>query len=168
MNKYLLTSLLLIVASAAFAHKGAAGVVKERMDAMEAMGDALKSLKPMIRGQAEMDKDKVKAAGQLFYQHSGQALIQLFPEGSLHKPTEAKEDIWQQWGRFQIEAQELNILSKALVESTGGKIEKTSLVVQKSNENPQPQVQELSSLSTRELLVLVSKNCQGCHKKFRE
>ena len=37
------------VASAALAHSGATGLVKERMVAMSAMGDAIKSVAPMMR-----------------------------------------------------------------------------------------------------------------------
>ena len=36
---------------AAFAHSGATGGMKERMDAMSEMGEAMKTLTPMMRGQ---------------------------------------------------------------------------------------------------------------------
>ena len=43
-------------AVAALAHSGATGVVKDRMEAMKAMGDAVKTVTPMMRGEAEYDE----------------------------------------------------------------------------------------------------------------
>ena len=50
------------VGLAALAHSGATGVMKERMDAMGEMGDEMKRLAPMMRGQTAYDPDVVRSA----------------------------------------------------------------------------------------------------------
>jgi len=69
-------------AAAALAHGGATGVVKERMEAMMAMGDAVKTVTPMMQGEAEYEAEVMREAARTFQAHSGEALTDLFPEGS--------------------------------------------------------------------------------------
>ena len=45
------------------AHGGASGIVKERMDAMGMMGDAVKALKDMMQGKADYDATNRARAG---------------------------------------------------------------------------------------------------------
>lgn len=78
---------------AALAHSGATGVVKERMDAMDEMGEAMKRLTPMMRGQAEYDPEVVRDAADTMIGHAGAQMTELFPEGSNGQPSEALDAI---------------------------------------------------------------------------
>ncbi len=41
--------------AAVLAHSGATGIVKERMEGMMAMGDAVEAVTPMMRGEGPVD-----------------------------------------------------------------------------------------------------------------
>jgi cytochrome c556 len=69
------------MAAAAFAHGGAEGVVKERMDGMMAMGQSVKELAPMMRGEITYDAEAVRTGARVFVEHS-EGMTELFPEGS--------------------------------------------------------------------------------------
>jgi cytochrome c556 len=58
-------ALALLLAPPANAHDGATGVVKERMQAMDAMAKSMKTVGPMIRGQVSLDHEKAAAAGRM-------------------------------------------------------------------------------------------------------
>ncbi|WP_222223290.1 c-type cytochrome [Marinobacterium arenosum] len=105
---------LTVTSVAAVAHGGASGVVKERMETMKEMKTSMKSLSAMFSGKAAYDPDEVREAALVLQRNSGDALTRLFPEGSLHKPTEAKEIIWQEWRRFGQMADDLQLFSQAL------------------------------------------------------
>ncbi len=98
-------------------HGGASGVVKERMDAMKEMKDAMKSLSAMFSGKADYDADKVRQAAAVLEQNAGQSLTGLFPQGSDHSPSEAKANIWQEWEQFGQMADDLKLYSRALAEA---------------------------------------------------
>lgn len=93
-------TLVLLTSAFAYAHGGATGLVKQRMDAMEIMGREMKLVGQMLRGQEPYDAKKAAAAGQAIASLSGQHLTALFPEGSLMHPTEASAEIWKDWERF--------------------------------------------------------------------
>lgn len=101
-------------AVAAFAHSGATGVVKERMDAMKAMAEAVEAVSPMMRGEAEYDPEAMRAAARTFQAHSGDAMTELFPEGSTDAPSEVKPDIWSDWDRFTALAEQLGVHAEGL------------------------------------------------------
>jgi cytochrome c556 len=82
----------------AFAHDGATGVVKKRMDFMSNLGAAMKSLSKIVKGRVEFDSDKVLELTAQLREHSGTNLTKLFPKGSLDKPTTAIPDIREQTG----------------------------------------------------------------------
>lgn len=131
-----------ILSVSAFAHEGATGVVKDRMDAMSAMADANKSLVAMSRGRTDFDLAMVQQSAQIIAEHSGESLLELFPEDSLSDVSEAKAEIWEQWESFSDYA--MNMESSAL-----------SLSAITSEDE--------FSAAYREM----SRNCGGCHKKFR-
>ena len=91
----------------ALAHSGATGVMKERMDAMGEMGDEMKRLAPMMRGQTEYDPDVVRSAADTMIGHAGTQMTELFPEGSNEKPSEALDAIWEDWEEFAALAEAL-------------------------------------------------------------
>lgn len=101
------------VGLAALAHSGATGVMKERMDAMGDMGDAMKRLTPMMRGQTDYEPDVVRGAAETMIGHAGSQMTELFPEGSNGEPSEALDAIWEDWEEFAA-------LAEALRESAQG------------------------------------------------
>lgn len=141
MKRVLLTAAL--ISTTAIAHEGATGVVKERMDAMETIGKANRSLVAISRGRAEFDLTTVQSAAKTIAEHSGQSFIDLFPEGSTSEVSEAKAEIWQKFDQFSNYS--LDLESKALALS---EIESED--------------QFKSSYDA------MSKNCGGCHRSFRE
>ena len=84
-----------------WAHSGAMGIVKERMDAMEEVGKAMKAMAKMIKGEAEFDTAEIARNSKIIHDRSGPALTKLFPADSLQKPSEATPAIWDQWPRFE-------------------------------------------------------------------
>lgn len=101
-------------AIAAFAHGGATGIVKERMDAMDEMGKATESLTRIMRGQERYDAATVAGHAATIKSHAGDALTALFPEGSDTAPSEARPEIWSEWDRFVGLAQRLETLAGGL------------------------------------------------------
>jgi cytochrome c556 len=100
--------------TAAFGHGGATGIVKERMDAMSVMGDAVKSLSAMMRGETPYDAEAIRAEAGKIRQHAGESITRLFPEGSGGGPSEAKAEIWSSWDDFAAMAEELELLADGL------------------------------------------------------
>lgn len=101
------TAALGLGAAGAFAHGGATGIVKERMDAMERIGAAVKSVGEMLRGKAKFDAGAIEAAAIEIRAHAGAKMTGLFPEGSLDHPSEASPMIWQDWAGFEVKADDL-------------------------------------------------------------
>ncbi len=106
--KVFIAVVIVLVGSAglAFAHKGATGIVKERMDAMKDMSAQMKLMKKMIGGKEPFDSSKFSRAAATVAKH-GTEMPRQFPKGSLQKPTRAKPDIWQDWNRFNAVAEDL-------------------------------------------------------------
>lgn len=104
-------------ATTAIAHGGATGVVKERMEAMEALGDAMKELAAMMRGQQDYSAERVRTLAGTVESHGGEALTKLFPEDSLDHPSEALPAIWSDWDRFTALADRLSTYAGALADA---------------------------------------------------
>lgn len=101
-------------ATTAIAHGGASGVVKERMESMGALGDAMKDLTAMMRGQQDYNADRVRTLAGTIDSHSGEALTKLFPKDSLDHPSEALPAIWSDWDRFSALSDQLSTYAQAL------------------------------------------------------
>lgn len=99
---------------AAFAHSGASGVVKKRMDAMGEMGKAMKTLTPMMQGQTDYEPDVVRSAAETILGHAGAEMTSQFPEGSNGKPSEALDVIWKDWMTFEALADALQVRAEGL------------------------------------------------------
>ncbi|MCR9111365.1 MAG: cytochrome c [Rhodobacteraceae bacterium] len=102
------------VSLAALAHSGATGVVKERMDAMGELSEAMKLLTPMMRGQAEYNPDAVRRAADTMIDHAGSDMTELFPEGSNDMPSEALDVIWEDWEEFAALAEALRTSAEGM------------------------------------------------------
>ena len=101
-------------AMSALAHSGATGVVKERMDAMKGMQEAVKSITPMFSGQATYDADGVRAAAADIAGHAGDAMTSKFTEGTTGHPSEARPEIWSDWDDFEALADQLELTARGL------------------------------------------------------
>ncbi|WP_417793976.1 c-type cytochrome [Terasakiella pusilla] len=101
--------------TAAFAHGGAMGVVKERMDLMSAIGKNMKSVASIVKGDAKFDPTAIEASAKSMAEHSTK-INDLFPKGSLEKPTEALPSIWEDWGRFAQLSKDLETEANKLAE----------------------------------------------------
>jgi cytochrome c556 len=84
------------------------------MDAMAAMGKAVKTVAPMMRGETAYDAEIVGDAARLFQQHAGESMTKLFPEGTGGMPSEAKDEVWTDWDRFAALANQLEEYSEGL------------------------------------------------------
>ena len=96
------------------AHGGATGIVKERMDLMDSISDAIKALSDIMKGKVEYDADKVRDLANSIERQGGNALTDLFPQNSLDRPTEALPLIWDDWERFSSLAHQLSSFASAL------------------------------------------------------
>lgn len=129
------------------AHQGATGVVKQRMDAMEVMAKSMKTVGGMLKGESGYDARKAAASAQAIGARSGTAMTKLFPKGSLHPPTEAKPEIWQDWSAFEQAARELGAAAEDLeAAAIAGK------------DMPEPM---------RAAFRRLGETCASCHEKFR-
>ena len=107
-------------APAVQAHSEATGVVKERMDLMKALGDEVKKLAKMFKGEVPYDAATVAASAARVEDHAGGRMLRLFPEGSTGHPSEAKDDIWRHWPDFEAKADDLGTQASALAAAADG------------------------------------------------
>ena len=91
--------IVLASAVAVLGHGGATGIVGERMMGMMMLGEQVKLLAPVANG-GTVDQDVIEAAAEMIAMHGGRAMTDLFPEGSLDAPTEARPEIWARWQEF--------------------------------------------------------------------
>ena len=136
----------IIISSLAYAHDGATGVIKQRMDMMGEIAKAMKSIGQMIKGEQAYDSEVATVAAREIENHTV-GLSQLFPEGSTTKPSEALPVIWENWDEFNRLLEEMKIQSKNLAE-IASTVE--------------------SSVEIKAQFALVGKTCGTCHQKFRQ
>ncbi|WP_372830639.1 cytochrome c [Pontibacterium sp.] len=117
MLSVVVSTVIVVSTPLVFAHGGAKGVVKERMDLMDNMKGAMKTLSAIYKGEQEYDADTVRKAALIIRDNSGNAMTTLFPKGSAHSPSEAKPNIWQEWERFEKLAKRQQVISQGLHDS---------------------------------------------------
>ena len=175
------------LAGALFAHTGATGVVKERMDGMAAMGKAVKAVAPIMRGQVEYDAERVRIFAEEVRIHSGEAMTSLFPEGSGGMPSEAKLSVWADWEDFEELARQLHMLSEGLAlaadngvmgfAGTGnaGSMMGTGTMMGSGAMMDGGMMAEIGNIGLEELsempadgvFTMISQTCSACHTKYR-
>ena len=69
------------VTSTVWAHKGAKGIVMERMNAMKSMGDGMKTLAAMVTGKAPYNAGNAQSIAITIKKHAADIPKQ-FPKGS--------------------------------------------------------------------------------------
>ena len=76
-------ALVLVLASGTvYAHRGATGIVKKRMDVMVSLGGAMKAFTAMMRGKQAYDAERVKVHAGTIAGHGGEKLTALSPKGA--------------------------------------------------------------------------------------
>lgn len=139
-------SACLLSMDTAWAHSGAMGVVKERMDAMTEISRNVKTVGRMLKEEIPYDGDAVANAGEVIADHAGEAMTRLFPEGSLQSPTEASPAIWKQWNDFSKMAERLRVSALKLGDSAKSGADRKSI---------------MSSFAE------MAGTCKSCHEVFR-
>jgi len=148
----IIVACFLIATTAAFAHDGATGIVKERMDFMSNLGAAMKSLSKIVKGRIEFDRDKVRELTGQLGKHSGTNLTKLFPKGSLDMPTAAIPEIWKDWDKFKTHAQDLSIRAAEM-----------SDISRDTSIQPDKRTDAMTKAFKR-----IARTCSGCHRDFRK
>ncbi len=67
---------------------------------MSNLGKAVKVIAEMVRGKQPYDATAVKSNAMIIRSHSGSAMMELFPQDSLQKASEARKEIWSNWNEF--------------------------------------------------------------------
>lgn len=149
----------LALGAVAHAHSNATGVVKERMEAMKAIGKSTKTIVSMMQGKQDYDVDAIAAAAGDIADHAGESLLHQFPKGSLDTPTEALPAIWEDWATFKSMVEELRreaVLLQAVADNGPEGFGETVAYAEDPSQPAGP-------VATRLL-----KTCKGCHDKFRK
>ncbi len=136
---------LVVVPLAAHAHGKATGIVRERMDLMTAIGDAVKTVAGMVRGTTEFDGERAAAAAREIANHAN-GMTALFPADNANQHSEALPAIWDNWTEFEKIANELNVTAD-------------KLAISAMNATSSDQIQPAFSA--------MGKTCGACHEKFR-
>ncbi len=126
--------------SSALAHKGAHGVVKQRMKAMTRMEKRLRLINMMAQGKAAFDARAVRERATTLRKHA-RHIPALFPPGTHKHPSEASPGIWQHFNDFRSRAERLSTLAAKLAGATE------------------------QTLPT--ILREVRATCKGCHERYR-
>lgn len=108
---------LLAGAMAASGHGGATGIVGERMMGMMMLSEQVKLLGPIAERPTTGDIWTLTMASEMIAMHAGPAMTELFPEGSLDAPSEARPEIWERWQEFAGYATRLGDLGQELAVS---------------------------------------------------
>ena len=141
----LIAAIVTALTGAAYAHSGATGIVKKRMDAMSDIGKSMKALGAFIKGEKAYNSATVKAAAQTIGTHA-KMIPHLFPEGSNKKPSEALPAIWSDWTGFTAIAMEMETAAGALATAADSATDAAGI---------------------RPAFGSLGKTCKGCHQKFR-
>lgn len=173
------------------AHGGATGIVAERMAGMMMLGEQTKLINDHFNGTAPVETEALIEAARIIEAHAGQAITEQFPEGSLDAPSEARPEIWSDWESFSAFSLRLEELAAELEAALTAPA--TPEVIPESapvDEWEAMDVEVLLGLKTRaeaereriaalgepepqmrapELIFAdISRNCGGCHERFRQ
>ncbi|TDT72706.1 cytochrome c556 [Litoreibacter halocynthiae] len=180
---WIISTVIASIGVAAFAHNGATGIVKERMDGMSAMGKAVKVLTPMMRGKTSYDADQVRASADVMIMHSGEQMTRLFPEGTGAKPSSALPTVWEDWDGFAELAENLKSYAEGM--KLGADIGLANAAGQQSSSMmggaasgsmgggmmggaEQAMTPEMfAAMPSDRAFAAVAQTCSACHQKFR-
>ena len=135
---------LVIASFNVYAHKGATGIVKERMDSMSQM----KAMADMIKGKRPFDINVVRDSADTLAGHAD-TLLDYFPDtdaSRVSKESDALPVIWESWDRFEKLAINFETSAGTLKQATEKDLDKRSL---------------------RLVFSKTAKACSSCHDDFR-
>jgi len=132
---------LLGIAPNVSAHESAAGIVKERMDAMKGMAQRVKRMSKRVR--AGRDLAEIGAHARAIAEVVAK-VPPLFPAGSNKHPSEASEKIWRDFADFEKRAQAAAAAARGLADTD-------------------PSNAKLVAARFRAL----TKACSACHETYR-
>ena len=124
-----------------YAHEGAKGIIKERMDKFK-MSKSL--MKKINKGLQNDNFIIIEKSAQTLLDWSKE-MSNYFPEGSDTPPSEASSDIWLDPEGFKIAIKNFELAS-------------LELITQSQSENFDMTVNSFRNLA---------QTCKGCHQKFR-
>ena len=124
-----------------FAHEGAKGVVKERMENFKMSKSMMQKINISLR---ENDFENIEKSAEKLLSWSRE-MSNYFPEGSDVSPSEASKNIWSDPDGF----------NKAIKNFEEASLD---LVNQAQTENLEISIQSFRNLAN---------TCKGCHKKYR-
>ena len=124
-----------------YAHEGAKGIIKERMDKFKMSKNLMKKINKGLQNDNFIIIEK---SAQTLLDWSKE-MSNYFPEGSDTPPSEASSDIWLDPEGFKIAIKNFELAS-------------LELITQSKNENF-----DMTVSSFRDL----AQTCKGCHQKFR-
>lgn len=123
-------------------------VVKERETAMKSMGDAMKKISAYVKNEGG-SIEGVREGASAISQASHKIVPNLFPAatgiGNI-EGSEAKPEIWQQWGQFEQAAGRLVTASDGLTAASQG--------------------EDRAAIARQ--FAQVGQACGGCHDNFRQ
>lgn len=146
LNGFALALAIAGVSSLGFAHGGAKGVVKERMDLMKDMADSMKVMGAMFKGETAFDPAVVAEKASFLADHAPM-IAKMTPEGSNDHPSEALPIIWQAWDDYVADADALAEEGAKLVEIANNGADQAAVRAQ---------------------YVKLGKTCGTCHDRFRK
>jgi cytochrome c556 len=173
----------------AFAHGAATGIVKERMDAMMEMKDAVKTLTAIMRGETAYEAGTVKTEAALIRSHAGEAMTKLFPADGDNMSSEAKPEIWSDWDDFTEQAKRLETLAGGLeaaadnglmTASASSDGNHTSAMMgtggsgmmgdnhMMGGEAGTSDAAMLASMPADRVFTLMTDTCSACHTRYRQ
>ena len=142
-NKYhiLIITLFVCFTTFSFAHEGATGIIKERMDKFK---ESKAIMREINKSFANKDFKKIQN-GAIKLNKWGLEMGNFFPEGSNTFPSEANENIWLEPDQFKLAIDNFAKASKSLLKIS----------------------QDKDLDKTIQAFRTVAGTCKGCHKKFR-
>ena len=118
--KYLSLIAAVTAASAAIAHSGATGIVLERMQDMESVGQNMRAISEMLSGERDRDDPQIAARALAIAEVGGAGLVAKFPEGTGDAPSEAAATIWTDAEGFLASAVAMSDAAESLAEAASG------------------------------------------------
>ena len=168
-----------------FAHNGATGIVADRMMGMMMLGEQMQVLTPIINGSSDPGPAVIEEAAAMIAAHSGNAMTELFPQGTTEFPSEARPEIWEDWALFAQYAQQLESLAQELGRTTDQPAQETARVARNDwtsmdtsvllglapksdpeNSSSDPETQSIRSAAA--VATDIAGTCSACHTVFRK
>jgi len=134
--------LIVVLSSNGFAHSGATGIVKERMDRFKASQDAMKAMANAVTLE-DFDRLVEYAEGLETWANE---MVSYFPEGSNEKPSEALDVIWEKPEEF------------AAMSARNAEAARRLMALAEDGD----------AQSVRSAFKDLAASCKACHQQFRQ